>query len=436
MRKVSFFAFGALVLQFGLVSGASAGSKPITITLADVVKKVSTENYLVYGNALRVYEAKEAIKVARGNLLPKLNLWKIAKIVIDPTSVLDLFVEDIAPFAVAGNWFRLDETKILYLAEQEAYRALWANEVMTAKSLYIHLLLDQSLLEHIEQSAKELEELLVIVQSRELLGGANQGASRDIEVRLLALQEDRRSLEVLINEEESLLSYMMGFPAETEVKPAPISMPDFSALEPLDYGDFLFRTLDSSPELRQYNHFIKAADYVKKEAGNWSVLGVSNMSRGVAGGVFDNIPVQDGLGFGKWASQRIVSARKEALQIQKKGIEETIKRQLKLLVNNYNLDLENYASLKKREELTKESIAQLFERLELGQNVEAIELIEASRNHIQADTSFFAVKFRFLSNENKLERLIFHGDYNMKPATIEALRKNKSAAPKKAGKRA
>jgi len=418
------------------MSSLAGAKEPIKITLQDVVKKVSTENYLIYGNALRVYEAKQAIKAARGNLLPKLNLWRIAKVVFDPTSVIDLVAEDIAPFAVANNWFRLDQTKVLYLAEQEGYRALWANEVMTAKSLYIHLLLDQSLLEHIEQSTKELEDLLVIVQSRELLGGANQGASRDIEVRLLALQEDKRSLEVVINEEESLLSYMMGFPAETEIKPASISMPDFATLEPLDYGDFLFRTLDSSPELRQYSHFITAADYVKKEAGNWSILGASSVSRGVAGGVFDNIPLQDGLGFGKGASKSIIGARKEGLQIQKKGIEETLKRQLKLLVNNYNLDLENYANLRKREELTKETIVQLYERLELGQNVEAIELIEASRNHIQADTSFFAVKFRFLSNENKVERLIFHGDYNMKPATIEELKKNKAAPAKKAGKRA
>ena len=67
----------------------------------------------------------------------------------------------------------------------------------------------------------------------------------------------------------------------------------------------------------------------------------------------------------------------------------------------YNLDLENYPNLKRRLELTDEITKQLYERIQLGDNIDALDLIEASKNHIQADTSFFAIKFRFLTNENK-----------------------------------
>lgn len=406
----------------------NSNPKSVTITLDEVVKKVSSENYRVYGNALRVYQAREGIQVARMNLLPKLNLWRIAGVVVDsalgnPASVLGL-VGDIAPFLVPANWFRLEASKVLYNAEQEGYRALWANELMTAKALYVHLLLDQSLYDHIKASESELKELLTIVESREMLGGAPQGASRDIEVRLLSLQEDIRNLQVLINEEESLLSYMMGFSADTLVQPAAIQMPDFESYQPLDYQDFEFRTVDSAPEIRQFDYFISASDTVRKEV-IFSFLGTSGMSRGVAGGVFDSIPIQDGLGFGTPASMRIVSAQKEILRTQKQGIVETIKRQLKLLVGNYNLDLESYANLKRRVQLTQATNDQLYERLNLGQDVDMIELIEASRNHIQADTGFFAVKYRFLTNEDKLSRLIFHGDYTKKPIVIESLKERK-----------
>ena len=76
-----------------------------------------------------------------------------------------------------------------------------------------------------------------------------------------------------------------------------------------------------------------------------SFLGTTSMSRGVAGGVFDSLPTQDGLGFGTPASMRVVSAEKELLRVQRRGAEETIKRQLRLLVSNYNLDLEGMRCL-------------------------------------------------------------------------------------------
>ncbi len=393
------------------------------ITLEDVVKKVSSENYLVLENAQRVYQAKEAIQVARGNLLPKLNLWKIITLPLDPLGIVGM-VEDIAPFLVPANWMRLEEQKIFFLAQKEAYRALWSNEVMTAKSLYVHTQLDQALLNHIEEQRKELNDLFVIVQAREVLGAIPAGTARDIEVRLLALQEDQRSLEVLVAEETNLLSYMMGYPASAELVLTPVPLPSFDGLDPLEYADFEFRTLDSSPEIRQYDYLIQAADYVKKEA-MFAFLGVSTMSRGVAGGVFDNLPMQAGLGFGTGASVRISKAQKEILNLQRKGVEETVKRYLKLLVGNYNLDLENFINLRRRVELTKTTSDQLYERLNLGENIEALALIEASRNHIQADTAFFALHFRFLSNQDKLSRLIYHGDYSKVPAALEIIKEKK-----------
>lgn len=208
-------------LSVALFLSASSGialaegtQPPVTITINDVVKKVSTENFEVYGNALKVYQAKENIQFARMNLLPKLNLWRVAGVAVESalgnySSALGL-IGDIAPFLVPANWFRLEASKVLYMAEKEGYRAFWANSLMTAKAIYVHLLLDQSLLEHIRQSEQELTDLLVLVTSRETLGGVPQGASRDIEIRLLGLQEDERALEVLVNEEESLLSYYDG----------------------------------------------------------------------------------------------------------------------------------------------------------------------------------------------------------------------------------
>jgi outer membrane protein, multidrug efflux system len=200
----------AILLATALLIAVSAqASDPVPVSLEEVTEKVSDQNYLVLENALRVYQAKESIQVARGNLLPRLNLWRVASVFFDPTAALGL-VEDIAPFLVPGNWFRLDEQRILHEAQKEGYRALWANEVMTAKVLYFQTLSDLSLLDHVKAQYGELEGLHLIVRNREILGGARPGSARDIEIRLLGLQEDRRGLEVLIASEKAALARLMG----------------------------------------------------------------------------------------------------------------------------------------------------------------------------------------------------------------------------------
>ncbi len=418
-----------MLLFFVVSTTLLASNAPITVTLDEVVERVSTENYSVHRAALRVYQSRETIEVARMNLLPRLNLWNISGAAFEVAlggpsgaiSGLAGVIGDIAPFLVPANWARVSQVERLYLADQEGYRALWANEILSTKAIYVHLLLDRSLLAHIEQAQHELEQINTIVHMREAFGGADQGASRDLEVRTLALQEDQRSLEVLVAEEESLLAYMMGYPATARLQVAAVEMPEFERLQPLDYADFEFRATDSAPEMRQYDHFLEAAAFLDQEV-LYSFLGTSNMNRGVAGGIFDGIPIQNGLGFGAPASMRIISAQREILRTQRRGIAETIRRQLRLILRSYNLDLENYANLKRREELTAQSLDQLFERLRLGQGVETLALIEASRNHIQADTAYFAVKYRFLVNEDRLARLIFHGDYSRQPVVISALR--------------
>ena len=401
----------------------------VPVRLDEVVKKVSSENYTVYESALRVYKAKESVTVARMNLLPKLNVWNLA------TGALEIFaggpvgaaagamtlVEDIAPFLIPANWFRISQAELFYKADLEGYRALWGNEVLTAKSLYFHLLLDTSLLGHIKKSRQELAEIHTIVRVRETFGGQPQSVSLDIQQRLLALDEDARALQVLIAEEESILAYMMGYPTGTKLKPVSVKMPDYDTLDKLNYDDFVFRAIDVSPEIRQFDYFIEATDYSRKEV-RYSFLGGSSLSRSTSNGVFDNLPVQNGLGFGTGASLRIVRAQKEILRVQQGAVRETVRRHLKLLVDNYNLDVDNYHNYRQRVNLSLISLNNLYRRIRLGEEVESLALIEASRNHIAADTALYAGMYRFLSSEDKLARMIFHGDYSKDKDALKKLK--------------
>ncbi len=384
------------ILLLTLIKINFSYATPLSISFEDVAKKVSSQNYTIRENALQVYQAKEAIQVARGSLLPKLNFWKIAAISFEPIMALGM-VEDVVPFLFPSRWIQVDEQKVLYLAQQESYRALWANEVMAAKAVYLNVLLDLSILDHIEENKRRFEAILEIAKARERLGGLKPGSAREVEIQILALEEDKRALSVLIAQELNSLSYILGLPSETDLTLSPLDLSGFETFEPLTYSDFEFRILDSSPELRQLEHMIDVASLLKKEV------------------------IFDFWGLDTPASIRIAKAQKKALRIQKESTREKLKRELKFLVDHYNLDLRNYANAKRRSALTKISIDQYFERLRLGNNVEVNDLIESSRNHIQADTDFFRISYEFLRSEDKLARLIFHGDYDKKPATLEHL---------------
>ena len=412
-----------IILLFGLLFSLPGYSATVNIKLGDVVNRVSNENYNVYENALKVYQAKSNIEKARADLLPKLNLWKIAGMVLDPLSIMDS-ITDVAPFLVPGNWFRVTEIKLLYLAEKEGYRALWANEVNTAKAMYMHILLDQKLLKHVQVSIVDLEKVHRIILTRETFGGVRPGTARDVEIKLLGLKEDEQNLLLLLSQEHTELSYVLGYDSNTIIALDKISMPVFENLKPIDNKEYEFRLISSSPERRQFDHFLSVLSQIKNEI-KYSFLGVSQISRGVAGGVFDFLPVPDGLGFGQGAAMNIVDAQKEIVKTQKKGVEETLKRQLYNMANVYNSNIYNYGNYKRRVELSTQSKNALLQRIQLGENIDVLELSESSRNQIQAESALVAVQYRFLTSTDRLERLIFSGDYEKTAPLIESLRRGR-----------
>jgi outer membrane protein TolC len=409
------FLLIATITLFYAVSFANS----VQIKLSDVVQRVSNENYNVYENALKVYQAKTNIEKARGDLLPRLNLWQIVGTIINPTSLFDN-ITDAAPFLVPNNWFRIEEVKLLYLAEREGYRALWGNELNTAKAMYAHLLLDQGLYKHVQRSVAELEKIHRIIKTRETFGGAPPGTAREVEIKLLGLKEDEKNLQVLLAQENYELSYVLGYDSDSSLDLEPLKMPDFENLKPINPKEYEFRLLSTAPERRQFDHFLSVISQIKKEI-QYSFLGVSEISRGAAGGIFDGLPIPNGLG-GKDAAMKMADAQKEIVKVQKRGVEETLKRQLNNTAGIFNSDISHYDNFKLRAELSKQSKDALLRRIQLGEKVDVLQLSESSRNQIQAESALLAIQYRFVTSLDRMERLTFTGDYEKTAPLIESLK--------------
>ncbi len=414
----------SLFFSLSFLTSGSLFAQTKELTLEEVSQSVKAQNFGVLKNAMKLYQAKESISVARGNLLPKLNIWKMVSSVIDPMALVGM-IQDIAPFLVPANWFRLEQSKILYKAELEGYRALWGNELLTAKSLYLQVLLDQSLMDSIQNAALRHKELEDIIKVREMMGSAPKGSTRSVQMKRLALESDLAEMGVLLKKERDELTFALGISNGKTVALKSVALPSISAEKPLESSAFDFRVKNASPELRQFAHLIEVIPSIKKEV-SFSFLGASSVSRGVSGGVFDHLPVQDGLGFGAGASLKIISTEKKILDVQMEALRETLSRQLNLVVDRHNADLTQATNLAQRKKLAEEQWQMFKTQIAMGEAIEFGTLIEVTESAMGVNLLIHQLNYRFLINKQKLERLLLDGDYNKTPASLEDLKGDQS----------
>jgi len=415
--KVYFMFLRLFTFQLTFASGT-------IISLADVSKKVQESNFAVLENAERVYQAKETINFSKRNLLPRLNFWNILKAPFDWSSSVEI-VQDIAPFLVPNNWFRITQNNLFYLAQKEQYRALWANEVMTAKLLYINTLRDIDFLRLLKEQNTQLEELVNIVVTRSVFGEVPPQVLKFLKIRSLELKEDIRSLEGLVYEETKALSYLMGLSQEDEILLEMIDLPIVEDLESISFDTFIFRAIENAPELNQYQYIHEALKSTRKEI-YFTFLGSSTTSRSSSGGVFNNIPIQDGLGFGLSSSLRISRSEKHILEINEKATKEVIKKNLYILVNNFNSYVENIENQKKRFNLAQDNYEIIKTQLVLGMNLEPLEMLEGIQNLFDASVSLTNYKYEVVNTIEKIKRSIFNGDYSKNEGKLEVILKGAS----------
>lgn len=407
-----------LVLSLLSFSQISISSET-TISLDQVAERVKESNFSVLENAQRVYQAKETINFSKRNLLPRLNFWNILKLPIDWTSAIDI-VQDLAPFLVPNNWFRVSQSNLFYLAQKEQYRALWANQVMTAKLLYINALRDADFLNLLKKQKEQLQELVDIAETRVIFGDVPPQVVKFLKIRNLEVSEDIRSLENLVYEEVKSLSFLMGIPQEGKVLLKSIDLPNVDELEPISFETFIFRALDNAPEINQYDYIKEALNYTRKEV-YFSFLGSSSTARGISGGTFDSVPIQDGLGFGLGSSLRISKSEKEILDINQKATAEVIKKSLYVLVNSFNSYVENIDNQNNRFKLAKENHQTIKNQLALGMNLDPIEMLESIENLFDASVSLVNYKYDVVTTMEKVKRTIFNEDYSKIEGKLESV---------------
>lgn len=397
-------------------------AEELSIGIDDVIDNVSNRNYVIRENAERLYQRKENIKFARNSLLPNLNLWsmlRIPAVIIDPLSIGDI-IQDVAPFLVPANWFRARQAELIFRVEEEQYRALWANEVSTAKLLFLSAYRNLAFKDILQDKVEKYRDILEIARTRNIFGVNNYFSYNIIQDRYLALLEDLRNLNNLTFSEVRELQFLVGIQGDHDLSLDEPPLPRISENKVITYPEVIFKVLDSSPEIKQYELLQRALPQIRHEI-RFNILGTSSYSLGEGNGAFDHVPIQDGLGFGNSASVNITNAEERTLDIQQQAVTEILSRQARIFVNEYNSLISNYSNTQERFTLAESNYNSLFVHLRIGGEVEALSMIEILDNLFSAKLQALGYEYRFAQLTEKLKRMTFSGDYSQVPSYEEAL---------------
>jgi len=403
-----------LILILALSYSSFAISETVPLKMEDVVSKVSSENFMLLENAEKVYQRKEKIKYTRAGLLPKLNIWTLLKVpalIIDPLAFGDI-IQDVAPFLVPANWFKVGQAKNFYKSQQEQYRALWANEVNTAKLLFTSVYRDIKFQQLIISKSTQYKELMNIAESRNIFGDGNIFAFNLIKDRYLSLIEDFRNLKNLTIDESKELQFLTGIGNEQDIEIIPPVLPLLENAKKIEFSKIVFKVIEASPEVKQFEHMLNALGQVKGEI-YFNILGSSTYSS--SNGAFDIIPIQDGLGFGLGTSLRISKSEGRILKIQLNATIETLKRQVNSLVNEHNSLIENFEITNQRIALAEANFQAMQDHLSLGGEIDALEMTEILDNLYTSKILLLSYEFRYSDLVEKLKRMTFSEDYADSP---------------------
>ena len=272
-------------------------------------------------------QAKLSVEVARGKLLPSINLGVMVGTMANPAFLLSS-VDYVVPFLLPSRWFDFYKSKNLVDAEKEGFLVVELNLYASTISLASNLLNDlrtRQILYYEMRDWIEVENLVrqAVEDDRAVPADLDRSRSQTAGVRIRIGR-----LNELLIEEMAELKKVLNLPANTEIQFDNLDVSQ-SKLEGLDIPDAIQKVFDISPERRQMLAFIKAAekDRFSKIFAFISGASAGNVSRGLtsnesASMAFD---AQYGrfnfqLGYDYWPTIKIAESQIRILKIRENEV--------------------------------------------------------------------------------------------------------------------
>lgn len=283
MKSVASFAVSLIVSSIlGGQPLLAQTSSPIFRVSPDSIRRQLVNNGLTLKEtAQRVKQAKLSVEVARGKLLPSINLGVMVGSMANPAFLLSS-VDYVVPFLLPSRWFDFYKAKHLVDAEKQGFLTVELNLYASTVSLAANLLNDlrtRQILYYEMRDWIEVENLVrqAVEDDRAVLADLDRARSQTAGVRIRIGR-----LNELLIDEMAELKKVLNLPANTELQYLPFEF-GTSKLEQIEVPEAIKMVFDISPERKQMLAFIAAAkqDRFSKIFAFMSGASAGNVTRGL-----------------------------------------------------------------------------------------------------------------------------------------------------------
>lgn len=265
----------------------------------------------------QVEQAKTKVNIARGNLLPSINLGAV--ISSGPTFGLTT-ISMLMPFLFPSNWMDLKQSYYLLNSQTKAYYIAKLNTFASAYATYLTVVSDLSLHDVLQGQLENYQRIEEFIRL-----GVEAGLRAPSDLMFAHAQTSMAfhqlsQIDELLKQEVSLLREMLSLPLSQELiieRTHPVK----SSSEYLNAQEALKLSLSRAPELVQLDFLERAAKAAKwSQAFAFLNTGTLTETRTSATGAWSSSQVTGrvSIGFSYFPNLQLSSLNIEQIQLQKK----------------------------------------------------------------------------------------------------------------------
>jgi len=263
MKKL---VLGAVALVFTFQSALAdvpAPQAPVVLNPAKIRELVLNSNLSLVQAMNNVHDAKDRVNIARGNLLPSINLGGAIAMASGATFVL-ASASFLLPFLMPSRWFDQAQSKDLFESEKLSFQLSELNTYSSTLSLYLTIQSDQEIRKVYEDQARSLRQIADILEVDYHLGTATKEAWQQADAQALMAEANASKLAELAAQEKAAMRMALGLPLDAQFEFGPAEIP-FSEWESKPLSEAAEAAKNASLERRQVDYLVSAA-----KSATWS----------------------------------------------------------------------------------------------------------------------------------------------------------------------
>ncbi len=390
-----------LIKDGALPPAPKSGEQEGHYSLDELMGRARFSNYTVSQDAERVFQSKQRIKIAVGNLLPHFNMRDLLAFVSGgPLGGVEA-IGSFLPFLFPSNWYKVDEAKDLAKAKSKSFASLRGNEMQYVETTYYLVSRDLAIQEFLQKDLLNQKEIHRIIEKKESFGLVPPKSAENYRLTVLAMEQDLLQLNTLIELEQSSLAHAVALPASSGIKKLlPITLPDLASESELNPRDFVKIAQEKSFEIATLNYLIKAIK-LNTKAHAWGFLDPNS---------------DDVMGFGYAATLRVGKSGERELINKKEETLSLIDQKTVMAIAEYNNSLRSYKIAKTGLVSADERINRLRRQLQIGDaritdEYFVQEIVNANGLLLKSNANHITAIYAFLMAKSKLQRLMLEGFY-------------------------